>query len=126
MILALTIQDLRVIRELEMAPAPGINVISGDNGAGKTSVLEAVYLAGRGRSFRHNEAKPLIREGADEVRVIAKISDSFDGPPMTLGLSRDRRLFDVALTDRTSRSGLYWLRHCRFNGSVLNLNSFSN
>ena len=93
MIHGLTIQDLRVIQTLELAPVRGINVVSGNNGAGKTSVLEAIYLAGRGRSFRHNEAKPLIREGAEEVRVIAKISDLTDGSATTLGLSRDRSQF---------------------------------
>ena len=48
----LTVTALRCIGQAELALAAGLNLISGQNGSGKTSLLEAVYLLGRGRSFR--------------------------------------------------------------------------
>ena len=39
-----SIQTFRNIRGIELQPSPGLNVIVGDNGQGKTSVLEALYL----------------------------------------------------------------------------------
>lgn len=48
----ITGQNFRLFREFEIAPAPGINLILGPNAAGKTTLLEAIYALGRGRSFR--------------------------------------------------------------------------
>jgi len=48
----ITGQNFRLFREFEIAPAPGINLILGPNAAGKTTLLEAFYALGRGRSFR--------------------------------------------------------------------------
>jgi DNA replication and repair protein RecF len=45
----LSVQDLRCIEQAELALQPGSNLIFGANGAGKTSVLEAIFLLGRGR-----------------------------------------------------------------------------
>jgi DNA replication and repair protein RecF len=45
-------RNFRLFGEFELAPAPGINLILGPNAAGKTTLLEAVYALGRGRSFR--------------------------------------------------------------------------
>ncbi|MXV33779.1 AAA family ATPase, partial [Xanthomonas sp. LMG 8989] len=40
----LDFHHLRRFVTLELAPAPGLNLITGDNGAGKTTVLEAMHL----------------------------------------------------------------------------------
>ena len=48
----LAISNLRNIAEGSLEPAAGFNLICGNNGSGKTSVLEALYLLGMGRSFR--------------------------------------------------------------------------
>ena len=36
----------------EFEPCPGVNVLLGDNGQGKTNLLEALYLCCTGRSHR--------------------------------------------------------------------------
>ncbi|HEY5612070.1 MAG TPA: DNA replication/repair protein RecF [Lysobacter sp.] len=67
----LEIRNLRRFAEVNLAPGPGLNLITGDNGAGKTSVLEALHLMAYGRSFRGRVRDGLIRtnEAALEVFV---------------------------------------------------------
>ena len=45
-----------------------INIICGDNGMGKTNILEAVYYFSYGRSFRSN-GKEVIKDGEKESRI---------------------------------------------------------
>ena len=61
----------------ELAPCEGVNVLLGDNGQGKTNVLEALYLCCTGRSHRTRQDRELIRWGADfaAVRVEARRRD---------------------------------------------------
>lgn len=70
--------ELRNVRRLEpttLLPAPGLNLITGSNGAGKTSLLEALHLLAYGRSFRGRVRDGLIRTGADAVEVFAEWSE---------------------------------------------------
>ena len=48
----LRVHNLRCLESAALEFEPELNLISGPNGAGKTSILEAVFLLGRGRSFR--------------------------------------------------------------------------
>ncbi len=83
------IHNLRNIREIELEPESGINLIWGANGSGKTSVLEAIYLLGRGRSFRGRENQPLISDGADSLELYAKIEQS-SGEHVGIGLRKGK------------------------------------
>jgi DNA replication and repair protein RecF len=67
----LTITAIRNIRETELFPAPRINIIVGDNGSGKTSLLEAISLLSLGRSFRTHQHLPLIMHGQQTAVVHA-------------------------------------------------------
>jgi DNA replication and repair protein RecF len=61
----LELRDFRSYPALRFEPDPGINVLVGGNGAGKTTVLEAVaYLSGL-RSFRRTPDNALVRIGAE-------------------------------------------------------------
>ncbi|MEZ5464091.1 MAG: DNA replication/repair protein RecF [Lysobacteraceae bacterium] len=68
----LQISDLRLFAELSLRLAPGINFITGANGAGKTSLLEAIHLLGYGRSFRGGSRDTLIRHGRERLQVFAR------------------------------------------------------
>ncbi len=65
----LEIRQLRRFVDVGLAPEPGLNVITGDNGAGKTSVLEALHLMAYGRSFRGRVRDGLIRSGEAALEV---------------------------------------------------------
>ena len=70
-----------------MAPHPRLNILHGDNGAGKTSVLESMVLLAKGRSFRSGNIAALIGPADASLRVVAKLSQAA-GSTTTLGLER--------------------------------------
>jgi DNA replication and repair protein RecF len=69
----LLVEDLRCIERLELALHPRLNLIAGPNGTGKTSVLESIFLLGRGRSFRTRSSERLIRHGAERLTVFGRV-----------------------------------------------------
>jgi DNA replication and repair protein RecF len=68
----LTLSNLRNISELSIQPATGINLIVGENGSGKTSILEAIHLLALGRSFRTRSLKNIVQFDQQQFRVISK------------------------------------------------------
>lgn len=68
----LELRHLRRFEALRLDPAPGLNLITGDNGAGKTSVLEALHLMAYGRSFRGRVRDGLVRDGDDALEVFVE------------------------------------------------------
>ncbi len=83
----LRIENLRCIARADLEFAPGLNLLSGENGAGKTSVLEAIFLLGRGRSFRTRSSERLIRHGERDLTVFGRTDDSL---PRTAGVEVSR------------------------------------
>ncbi len=65
----LEVDHFRVIERLELDLQPGINLFTGPNGAGKTSVLEAVHLLLRGKSFRRGGLDSQIRHTEHAMAV---------------------------------------------------------
>jgi DNA replication and repair protein RecF len=59
----LELRDFRVYGALRFEPDPQVNVLIGDNGQGKTSVLEAIGYLGTARSFRGVPEDALVRDG---------------------------------------------------------------
>jgi DNA replication and repair protein RecF len=72
---SLTVTGLRCFESAAVEPAPGLNLVTGNNASGKTSLLEAIFLLGRGRSFRSARREPLIREGEELLRVVGRLGD---------------------------------------------------
>ena len=58
------ITELRNLRDVALDLHPGLNVFAGRNAQGKTSVLEALALLARGRSFRTDDLRTVVRRGA--------------------------------------------------------------
>jgi DNA replication and repair protein RecF len=72
----LHVRGLRCLVEAELEPHPRLNLISGANGAGKSSLLEAIHLLAYGRSFRGRVRDGLIRTGAPGVEVFAEWTET--------------------------------------------------
>jgi DNA replication and repair protein RecF len=70
---SLWLTDFRCYHEAELTFSPGVTVISGANAQGKTTLLEAIGWASRGRSFRGVPDTALVRNGADRAIIRAEV-----------------------------------------------------
>ena len=86
-----------------MQPATGVNVFFGENAAGKTSILEAIHVLARARTFRGGRPEQVIRMGADFFRVTGKVSDDGLGE-VFLGVERRRESIRVRAGGQDLRS----------------------
>ncbi len=64
---------VRNLGPLELAPHERFNVFVGDNGQGKTNLLEAIYVVAAVRSFRTARLADVIAFGADEAAISARV-----------------------------------------------------
>ena len=65
----LYIQNLRIIEHLELSLAQDATLFYGENGAGKTSILEAIDFLSRGRTFRSRNLGPILRNESEQIIV---------------------------------------------------------
>ncbi len=91
----LEVEHVRNLSRVELDLRRGLNYFYGPNGAGKTALLEAVFLLGRGRSFRTQQARELIQHGEDALLVRASLTDTRRGD-FSVGMRR-RRSGDLEL-----------------------------
>lgn len=87
---SLKISNLRNITASSIEPSESLNLLYGDNGAGKTSVLEALFVLARGRSFRGGQTASLLGPADDNFRIVTDIQTD-EGVTHRLGLERGRR-----------------------------------
>lgn len=73
---------------IDWQPSPHINVLVGANGAGKTSILEALHLFAYGRSFRSARRKDLVQHASERFELA--ISLKADDPPIDTVSSEQR------------------------------------
>ena len=93
----LSIQNLRCVRQAELSLHPGRNLIIGPNGSGKTSLLEAIFLLGRGRSFRTRNSERLITQGESRLVVFGRTAPPEEsGVPAAIGVQVTRGEATVA------------------------------
>jgi DNA repair protein RecN (Recombination protein N) len=80
MLVALAIRDVVIIESLDLAFGPGLGVLTGETGAGKSILLDALGLACGGRADRG-----LVRSGAERAQVTAVFAiDANDAAQATL------------------------------------------
>ena len=74
---SLSLEQYRNIARCEIRPGEGVNLIVGDNGMGKTSMMEAIWLLTGARSFRSGREGDFIRWELDREtqrsRVAARV-----------------------------------------------------
>ena len=86
---SLFVQNLRIIEQLDISLAADANLFVGENGAGKTSILEAIDILSRGRSFRERRTQPLLGNHAENLIVRSQLT-SQEGP-ILLGIQKSAR-----------------------------------
>jgi len=103
----LDILQVRNLQNVQILCHAGANVIYGSNGSGKTSLLEAIYLLGRGRSFKHRDLRVVVNNHADELVVSARIERHQSNSSHQLGVKRTAQgRFEARLNGKSLQSAV--------------------
>ncbi len=86
---ALVLSNFRNFREITIKCSEKFTVITGPNGSGKTSVLEAIYYLSRGRSLRTHVSQQMLRHDSQTLCVHACLEDAA-GRLTEVGIQRDQ------------------------------------
>ncbi len=86
----LILSNIRNLDLIDLNFGPQFNVFVGPNGSGKTSLLEAIYLLGVGRSFRARSIRQIISFGAEQCLIRARIGSFGDESPNSIWLAAER------------------------------------
>lgn len=117
MLRALEIRDMLIIDRLELTFQPGLNVLTGETGAGKSILLDSLgfVLGWRGRA-------DLVRSGADQGEVVAEFDLPADHPAhevlTTAGLPVSDELILRRVNSADGRKTA-WVNDRRCSGEVL-------
>lgn len=88
-------QDFRNLSEVQLEPHPRFNIIEGNNGQGKTNLLEAVAMLATLKSFRGARAREMVRFGCDQALLHAQVERR--------GITRD---IGLAITSKGTKAEL--------------------
>ncbi len=92
----LTLRDFRGFQQVAVRlQKPGLHLVWGRNGQGKTSILEALHFAAFLRSFRTSLVAEMVREGAECFEIAVRLVDpesSSDGDRLFIRMGRDKAL----------------------------------
>lgn len=113
MLVGLKIDNIAVIEKAEIQFDKGLNVLTGETGAGKSIIIDSINAVLGERTSRE-----LIRTGADEASVYAEFSDIGDEIERILDDAGIEKMSDKTLTlsRRLSNSGR---NTCRVNGCAV-------
>ncbi len=105
--------DVSNVRNIETAHidfSSRLNFIVGPNGSGKTSLLEAIYILGRARSFRSTQAGRVIRFEQEHLTVSGRVRDEAGLPPIPVGVRLGRRKREIVLAGSKLQSSSELIR----------------
>lgn len=88
MISNLIVRHFRNLNAVDIDTSSHVNIFYGQNGSGKTSLLESIYYLGLGRSFRTNHALHIINNDANGFSVFANLYKKDQKIPM--GIEKNR------------------------------------
>ena len=87
----LTLRNWRNHEKITVNPSPGLNVIVGDNGTGKTNLAEAIYYLSLGRTWRGLSGGELIRKGEKEATLLASLKEGENVRKIEIDLKERQR-----------------------------------
>ncbi|OYY79678.1 MAG: DNA replication/repair protein RecF [Sphingomonas sp. 28-62-20] len=106
----LVLTDFRNHADLTIQPGPGFVVLTGDNGAGKTNILEAVSLLAPGRGLRRAALAAMARHGGSGgFGVAARLADATDLATGTQPSAPERRIVRVQGAPTAATALADWL-----------------
>ena len=72
----LEIMNFRSYEHIKLLFVPGINVFYGENGSGKTNIIESIYWSAMARSFRVSDEAFLVKNGKETVIINMNVYDN--------------------------------------------------
>jgi len=84
---SISVDQFRNLQSLQLQLSPQLNLFIGDNAAGKTSLLETLYVLARGRSFRARHLDKLVQNNSDGFRIVVQLGDD-QGRTTPVGMQR--------------------------------------
>ncbi len=88
----ISIDSFRNLRSIHFCPQNGVNVIFGENGQGKTNLLEAIWLFSGAKSFRGAKEAELIPIGEGQVGLSLRFCDSYREHLSTIRLGEKKEI----------------------------------
>lgn len=95
-LMQIQIKHFRNLTDIHITPDPGVNLITGNNAAGKTSLLESIYYLSHVRSFRTQHVSDLIQRNHPFLQIAASIGNT-DSMAIPLGIRRSRHKTEMRL-----------------------------
>ena len=95
----LQLSRFRNFSAMVMQPQQHLNLVYGENGSGKSSLFEAIFLLGRGKSFRVSRNSLLIQQGSTEATVFGEVESPGTEPesgatvPIGIAITTGRTIF---------------------------------
>ncbi len=84
---SISIDRFRNLQPTELQLSPQLNLFIGDNAAGKTSLLDSLYVLVRGRSFRERQLDKLVQNNSNGFRLVVQLMDG-DEKTIPVGMQR--------------------------------------
>jgi DNA replication and repair protein RecF len=93
-VVSVTLRDFRTYARAEAHLGPGLTIVHGPNGVGKSNLLEALYFGCTGRSPRTRNERELVRFGAQAARVAVRLVDGEREHELSVGFEpgQDKRM----------------------------------
>ena len=89
------IDEFRCLERVRLGLDPRYNLFVGPNASGKTSLLEAIFFLGRGRSFRTRRLDRLVRQGQESFQIVGWVEGG--SRTTVLGIGGDRRSTEIRI-----------------------------
>jgi DNA replication and repair protein RecF len=111
----LSLRDFRNHRDLVIAPSAGLVILTGENGAGKTNILEAVSLLAPGRGLRGATLPEMAStHGPGGFSIHARLDDDIEIGTGALAVAPERRKVringaEASASSLSERLSLLWL-----------------
>lgn len=99
---SISISRFRNLHPAELVLSPGLNLITGANAAGKTSLLEALFVLARGRSFRTTQLDKLIQSGHSDFQLVVRLVTP-EGRHLPVGIQRSQGRFECRINGRATK-----------------------
>jgi DNA replication and repair protein RecF len=97
------ISTFRSIGHVDLSPGQDLNLIIGPNGSGKTSILEAIYYLGRGKSFRTSNIKKIIQHNQTNFILHANIN-THNSQNISIGIEKRSNQSTIKISGEHAKS----------------------